>query len=109
MNTGSCNFVCYDFQTKHFIIILVRKFAYPLPLIEFIFIHINHEPTCNNSVICALRESPAQHIYIAKGNSQSEQLWLWDEIVLVLECHSCDKKLCSFDSGKAENSRKKVC
>ena len=28
------------------------------------------------------------------------QFWFWDATVLVLGCHSCDKKMCSFGSRK---------
>ena len=29
--------------------------------------------------------------------------------VLVLGCHSCDKKMCSFGSGKPKTQGKKIC
>ena len=33
-------------------------------------------------------------------------MWLWDAIVLILGCQNCDKKMCSFDSGKPKTQEK---
>ena len=49
LNNRHCIFVSYDFQTKHFILILVRKFAYPPPLLELIVALI-----CTDDVLVVL-------------------------------------------------------